>query len=132
MKKIFTDPSVVPCDILKSILEAQGIKVMIKNERGSASAGVGYPIPGMPSAAFAWPEVWVNDEGFQKAQSILSEWKKDDVNGEVYEDWTCARCGNEVNGELGECWNCGAPKKENKANQSNEPTRMTPADDGAD
>lgn len=111
MKKIFTNPSVVPCDILKGIFEQQGLSVMIKNQQGSASSGVGYPVPGMPSAAFAWPEIWVNDEDFQRAHSILSEWQKNEDG--IYEDWQCTHCGNEVNGELGVCWSCGTANNEN-------------------
>ena len=69
MKKVFTNPSVVPCDLLKGLLEASGIPAMIKNERGSASAGEAWPIPQSISAAFAWPEVWVPDDR-QEKQSL--------------------------------------------------------------
>ena len=107
MKKLYTDPSVIPCDILKSILELQGITVMIKNERGSASAGYGLPVA-MVSLSFAWPEVWVNDQDFEKAQTVLNDWQNERV--ETCESWICKNCNSEVNGELAVCWNCNTPQ----------------------
>ena len=35
------------------------------------AVGVGYPIPNCPSAAFAWPEIWVRDEDAQDALRII-------------------------------------------------------------
>lgn len=49
---------------------------MIKNEKGSCSAGVGWPIPGNPTLAWAWPEVWVNDEDYEDAIPLAEEFKK--------------------------------------------------------
>jgi len=77
MKQVFTNPSVVPCDILRGLLEAEGIESMIKNERGSAMAGIGYPVPNVPSVPFAWPEVWVNDDDFEKAVEIASRFQRE-------------------------------------------------------
>lgn len=76
MKQVFTAPSVVPCDILKSVLEARGIECLIRNERGSTTAGVGYPLPASPSLPFAWPEVWVNDEDFDEASLIAADYRQ--------------------------------------------------------
>ncbi|WP_136065611.1 putative signal transducing protein [Pontiella sulfatireligans] len=109
MKKLYTDPSVVPCDMLKTFLELQGITVMIKNERGSASAGYGLPVP-MISLSFAWPEVWVNDQDFEKALTVLNDWQKENVDS--CESWICKNCNSEVNGELAVCWNCNTPQSE--------------------
>ena len=72
MQKVFTDPSVIPCDFLKGLLESSGIPAMIKNERGSASAGVGCPLPFSTTVAFAWPEVWVPDEHYEEAATIVA------------------------------------------------------------
>lgn len=80
MKKVFTAPSVVPCDMLKSLLESNGITSIIKNERGSAIAGVGYPVPTSPSPTFAWPEIWVHDDDFGKASEIASQVQSDQEN----------------------------------------------------
>jgi hypothetical protein len=107
MKRIFTDPSVVPCDVLKSMLESQGLMVVIKNERGSASAGVGFPVPAMLSIPFAWPEVWVSDEDYETAKTLIADMKKEE-SGDSF--WVCSRCREKVNGELAVCWNCETPR----------------------
>jgi hypothetical protein len=82
MKEVFTAPSVIPCDFLKAVLEANGISSFIKNERGSTIAEVADPAPSSTSLSLAWPEVWVQDEDFQHAGEIVSECqnKKSQVN----------------------------------------------------
>lgn len=110
MKKVFTNPSVVPCDMLKGLLESSGIPAMIKNERGSASAGVGWPIPHATSVAFAWPEVWVPDDRHEEAAAIVAEMNQE--HPATGGPWTCPQCGEEVDTELSVCWNCETPKPE--------------------
>lgn len=108
MKKVFTNPSVVPCDLLKGLLEASGIPAMIKNERGSASAGVGYPIPHSASVAFAWPEVWVPDDRLEEAAALVAAMNADAPAPGCA--WICRQCGEEVDAELCVCWNCETAK----------------------
>ena len=110
MKMLFTAPSVVPCDILKGILAGKGIEVLIKNELGSAGAGMGEPVPFMPSLPFAWPEVWVADEDFEDAAVIVREMNKGKTTTEAV--WKCKRCGETVDAEFATCWKCDAPKDE--------------------
>ena len=81
MKMIFTAPSVVPCDMLKGILESQGIHCMIKNEPTS-TVGLGDPVPWMPSLAFSWPELWVNDEDASRAAEIVKDFQPADTQTE--------------------------------------------------
>jgi len=109
MKMLFTDPSVVPCDLLKGMLAGQGITAMIKNERGAASAGVGEPVPFMVTPAFAWPEVWVADEDYEEAAALMRALKEDSVSGS--QPWKCPACGEEVDAELSACWNCNQAKE---------------------
>ena len=59
MKKVFTAPSVIPCDSLKAMLAANGIPSSIKNQLGSMIAEIGYPTLLRPTLPFEWPEVWV-------------------------------------------------------------------------
>lgn len=73
MKKVFTNPSVIPCDLMSAFLKGCGIDCIIKNERGSGIAGAGWPIFGNPSLAWAWPEIWVRDEQFEEALSIVQD-----------------------------------------------------------
>ena len=73
MKKVFTAPSVIPCDSLKAMLAAHGISSSIKNEGGSMIAEIGYPLLSCPTLPFEWPEVWVQDEDFQHACEIVMD-----------------------------------------------------------
>lgn len=75
---VFTDPSIVPCDLLKSILESEGIDSMLKNQPCS-TVGLGNPVPWMPSLSFAWPELWVNDEDAEIAREIIKDFRADNV-----------------------------------------------------
>ena len=72
MKKVFTRSSVIPCDLAKSVLEAAGIFAVIRHELGSAAAGYSWPVPDNPSLPWAWPEVLVSDEDYERALEILT------------------------------------------------------------
>jgi hypothetical protein len=72
VKKVFTNSSVVPCDLAKSVLEAAGIFAVMKHELGSAAAGYGFPVPENPSLPWAWPEVWVSDGDYERALETLA------------------------------------------------------------
>ena len=72
MKRVFTAPSVVTCDLISAFLRGSGIKCMIKNERGSGIAGEGLPVPGCPNLVWAWPEVWVPDDQAEDALCVVS------------------------------------------------------------
>lgn len=76
MKRVFTAPNVVPCDFLRSMLDAAGIESMFKNEGGSHVAGTGFPVPAGSELPWAWPEVWVNDEDFEVALEIASDFQR--------------------------------------------------------
>lgn len=80
MKQVFTNSSVIPCDLIKSVLEAEGISATIKNELGSAAAGYSLPTLDNPSLPWAWPEVWVADEDYVRALELIkgSEEGRDD------------------------------------------------------
>jgi hypothetical protein len=75
MKQVFTDPSVIPCDMLKSVLDCEGIPAMIRNEWGALMVGYGLPIFGCPSLPWAWPEVWVRDEDCDRALKIAADFE---------------------------------------------------------
>jgi len=79
MKKVFSAPSVIPCDLLRSVLDAAGIDSMYKNEGGSAITGNALPVPAGSELPWAWPEVWVNDEDFEAASQIVAEFRHMDT-----------------------------------------------------
>jgi hypothetical protein len=71
MKQVFTKSSVIPCDLVKSMLEAAGIPAVIRHELGSAAAGYSIPAPDNPSLPWAWPEVWVPDDHYERAVELV-------------------------------------------------------------
>lgn len=76
MKRVFTAPSIIPCDFLRSMLDAAGIDSMLKNEGGSAITGNALPVPSGSELPWAWPEVWVNDEDFEVASEIAADFQR--------------------------------------------------------
>jgi hypothetical protein len=76
MKRVFRAPSVIPCDFLRSMLDAAGIDSMFKNESGSAATGNALPVPSGSELPWAWPEVWVNDEDFELASQIAADFQR--------------------------------------------------------
>ena len=71
MRQVFTNSSVIPCDLIKSMLEAAGIPAIIRNELGSAVAGYSIPTLDNPSLPWAWPEVWVSDGDYERAIELI-------------------------------------------------------------
>ena len=71
MKKVWTTPSLVQCDLVRAILESEGIMCVIMNESNARFAGIGYPILSGQALPFAWPELWVPDEQLKEATEIV-------------------------------------------------------------
>jgi hypothetical protein len=76
MKRVFTASSVIPCDFLRSMLDAAGIASVFKNEGGSAMTGNALPVPSGSELPWAWPEVWVSDEDFEVASEIAADFQR--------------------------------------------------------
>jgi hypothetical protein len=73
MKHVFTSSDLGEAVMVKSVLEAEGIQVMLKNEvlSGGLSFSLGY--------TNTWPEVWVlQDDQLEKAQEIVADWTQQD------------------------------------------------------
>lgn len=103
MKKIYTNENNFLVHNIKNLVEAQGIKVFIKNEFAQGAIG--------EVAVFdAWPELWVVDDNeFDKAVEVVNSAK----SSMSVKDWTCPNC-TEVNGGSFEiCWNCQYEKQSN-------------------
>ena len=80
MKKVFTAPSRIPCDFLCSLLAAADVRAVVMNEGGSSMTGNSSIIGG--ECAWAWPEVWVNDEDFEAASEIAADFQSGHSEGE--------------------------------------------------
>ncbi len=77
VKRIFTASNVIPCDLLRSMLDAYGIVSALKNDGGSAITGNALPVPNGSELPWAWPEVWVNDEDFEVASHIAADFRRE-------------------------------------------------------
>ncbi len=82
-------------DLLKGMLEREGIASEITNDS--------VPLPG----AVFYPELWVvNDADFPSAAAILDAFRKSPPPH--LGPWTCLSCGEVLEGQFVSCWKCGA------------------------
>lgn len=69
MRKLTTVPNLAQCDLLKAVLESNGIECIVRNENLSTLSG---DIPFLD----AMPEIWVvSDEQFEEASEVLKKAK---------------------------------------------------------
>ncbi len=101
MKKLFVSQSLVEVEALKELLEGAGIPCMLKNRQGSSLAG---EVPFVE----VFPELWVNDEDFDEANTIVSA--RNEVRSPTESSWICAGCGEPLSGEFTTCWKCGVER----------------------
>jgi putative signal transducing protein len=82
----------------KNLLEAAGIRVLIRNQYLSSAMGE------LPPAE-CQAEVWVVDDiDLARAEEVL-RWKPPPGP-----DWTCS-CGETLGAQFTQCWRCGAYRK---------------------
>lgn len=87
----------VPVDILREMLEAEGIACVVKNRELSITAGEVPPIE-------TWPSLWVvDDERAAEAERLVASVMHDEA---PRDPWTCSSCGAEVDGHFAACWRC--------------------------
>jgi len=53
-----------------------GLIFLLRIWQGSGIAGEGLPVLGSPNLAWAWPEVWVNDDQFEDALVVVEDVRK--------------------------------------------------------
>ncbi len=80
---VFTARSVVPCDLLKALLEAEGIPCVIRNEFGTHLLGKGLPVPGGSALVWAWPEVWVPEGDVERVMPIVEDVQRSQQGGSI-------------------------------------------------
>ena len=98
MKLAYTHPSIIVVTQAASALEAFGIKSQIRNEYAAGAIGELAPID-------AWPELWVQEGHWQRAQQIIEESQR----AQDAPEWTCAGCSNKNPASFELCWHCAAP-----------------------
>ena len=95
MELVYTHENKMLVETAKNMLELAGIEPHMKNEFAQGAAGDLVPNE-------TWPELWVLDDDFEKAQAVVKV-LNEKMTGE---DWTCASC-HEANASTFEiCWNC--------------------------
>ena len=100
MKRIFDSFDFPQVGHYQSILEAAGIRTLVKN------LGVSNALGAIPMTE-VYPELWVvDDEDFDEAMELLESFRGKESEEQDLADWVCGTCGEQVPGSLGECWNC--------------------------
>ena len=80
---------------LRNLLEAEGIRCMIRNELLSRLAG---EIPFIDCA----PELWLLDARYlDRAKRIVADFDRAAV---VNPPWRCPACGEAIEGQFSACW----------------------------
>ena len=99
MKLLYTSTNAMLVSHLRNLLEGERITCHMKNEFLYSGAG---EIP--PTEI--WPELWVEEEDFEKAKEILNDLLEDKSD---LPQWQCHKCGEWVEGQFAVCWNCSEP-----------------------
>ena len=66
MKRVYTDNSVLRCGMVRGLLDANGIRCLLRTEAMSGMFGGGGYNPHL-----AWPEVWVDDGDAGRAEELI-------------------------------------------------------------
>lgn len=96
MKRVYSSWSLAAAHHARNLLEAEGIRSVVRNEILSSAMGE------LPPAE-CQAEVWVLREGDDaRARKVLHA-------PPVLDDpWSCAACGEAGEGQFTQCWRCGA------------------------
>ena len=100
MIKVFEDLDLARVGQFQSVLEAAGIRTVLKNQYVSGAFG---EIP-MGKAS---PQLWIlEDRDLPRARELIGELTGGHAGDRP--DWTCPDCSAEVEAPFDRCWNCGA------------------------
>ena len=101
MKRLFGSYNQQLVHHAKNLLEAAGIRVLVRNAHLSGAMGE------LPPAE-CQAELWVLDEAdYGRAEEILCR----PVTGK---DWTCV-CGETLGAQFSQCWRCAAFRSDGRA-----------------
>lgn len=97
MKLVYTHDNKLLVENVRNILATNQVESVLRNE--FVSSGLG-ELSGIDT----WPEVWVQDDVYDKASRLVAELQTDDGG----RPWVCSDCeeSNESTFEL--CWQCQA------------------------
>ncbi len=99
MRKVFVSHDLAEVESLKALLEREGIRSWIKNQRSSSLAGE------VPFAEI-FPELWILDDAdAAAARDFLDHWHTAAPPHST--GWTCPGCGEAHEKDFTACWQCG-------------------------
>jgi hypothetical protein len=100
MKLLFS-AKIEDLDILKSLLDREGIASEVTNDS--------VPLPG----AEFYPKLWiVEDSEFPKAEAILKTFQNEQpVKTTTRGSWRCPTCGENIEEQFSSCWKCGTARE---------------------
>jgi hypothetical protein len=104
MRRVYSSFDLVAVHHARNLLEAEGIRAVVRNERLASAMGE------LPPAE-CQAEVWVADErDAGRAERLLREGAP--VTGAP---WPCPGCGERIEPQFTQCWRCGAARRAQEA-----------------
>ena len=101
MKLVLALSETVELELLRSLLEKDGISCSLRNEQFFHA---------LPLAPFNI-ELWVsNDDDFPRARELCQAWLHPAPNATGV--WTCTHCGQRLKSQFDSCWKCGTKRGE--------------------
>ncbi len=101
MKEVFRDRDYTRVSLMKTLLETEGIPVIMRNELLATSGITEIPIPEF------FPNLCVfNDEDYSTAWSIIDTHLKKESDSLKAPSIRCSSCKEENPGNFEFCWNC--------------------------
>jgi len=97
MKRVFSSFNLQAAHHSRNLLEAEGIRAVVRNEILSSAMGE------LPPAE-CQVEVWVlRESDVERANQILRSPRARDEP-----PWKCPSCAESIEGQFTQCWRCGA------------------------
>jgi len=103
MKRVLVAAHSAEAQLVKGLLEANGIQAEVRNEElFSVLTGI----------LAVQPEVWITDDSQIEPALVIVESCRQ-TGGESsrvpYRTWKCLACGEEIESHFTSCWRCGQP-----------------------
>jgi len=100
LKRVFSSHDRIAVHHARNVLEAGGIRAVVKNEYLASAMGE------LPPAE-CQAEVWVlRETDAQLAENFL----RDAFSSTSGEAWNCSNCGEASEPQFAQCWRCGAAR----------------------
>ena len=100
MKRVYSSFNLVAVHHARNLLEAEGIRAVVRNELLSSAMGE------LPPAE-CQAEVWVlHEPDAERAETILRSYHTVPAGPA----WRCAGCGESCEPQFTQCWRCGADR----------------------